>query len=103
LTGKLTISKRFEEDGWDYFVMNLDVSANPDIPKDFSGMSGGGIWWTRWSCDERFRRFVVENPFEDIILAGVSFFQTNPRDRRLLGHGSKSIYELLYQHVTSAI
>jgi hypothetical protein len=97
------ISKQFEEGGWDYFVMRLDIDANSDIPRDFSGMSGGGIWWTRWCCDERLERFVVENRFEDIIVAGVSFFQTNIHERRLIGHGPKSIYELLYQHVSNTI
>ncbi len=97
------MSKQFEEGGWDYYVMNLDIAANPDIPTDFSGMSGGGIWWTRWSCDEGLENFVVENPSRDIILVGVSFFQTSPHDRTLLGHGPKSIYELLHRHVTSTI
>jgi len=70
------VSKQFEEAGWDYFVMNLDIPANLDIPKDFSGMSGGGIWWTRWACDEKFEKFVVANLSEDTKVAGVSFFQT---------------------------
>lgn len=93
------VSRRFEKSKWDYFVMNIDTPANPDIPKDFSGMSGGGIWWTPWGCDEKQERFSFEAPS----LAGVSFFQTGPRDRMLLGHGPKSIYKLLYQHVLSTI
>ena len=97
------LSRCLERDNWDYLVMRLDTSANPDIPRDFSGMSGGGIWWTRWTCDESLQRFVVENPSRDILLAGVSFFQTGNHDRMLLGHGPKSIYELLYQVVCKSI
>ena len=97
------LSKQFEEAGWDYFVMNLDIPANPDIPTDFSGMSGGGIWWTRWGCDKNQKRFVVANPSQDIIVAGVSFFQTGSHNRMLIGHGPNSIYELLYQYVHRTI
>jgi hypothetical protein len=97
------VSRQFEEAGWDYFVMNLDIPANPDIPKDFSGMSGGGIWWTGWSCDEKFEKFVVANLFEDMKVAGVSFFQTGSQNRMLLGHGPKSVYELLYRYVLETI
>ncbi|MCF8082244.1 MAG: hypothetical protein K9M96_04060 [Deltaproteobacteria bacterium] len=97
------VSKQFEESGWDYCVMNLDIPSNPEIPRDLSGLSGGGIWWTRWGCDETLERFVVANPFEDMILAGVSFFQTGSQKRLLLGHGPKSIYEQLYQHVLKTL
>lgn len=97
------LSKLIDADGWDYLVMNLDIEANPEIPRDFSGMSGGGIWWTRFSCDERLENFSVENPTEDIMIAGVSFCQTHIRERRIIGHGPKSIYELLYKHVKQSI
>ena len=93
------VSRCFEDNEWDYFVMSLDTPANPDIPKDFSGMSGGGIWWTPWGCDESQEIFSFEAPS----LAGVSFFQTGKSNRTLLCHGPKSIYELLYEHVLSTI
>lgn len=97
------VARQFEENGWDYYVMRLDVPANPDIPRDFHGMSGGGIWWTRWGCDERHERFFVEDFSKDILVAGVSFYQTDPHDRMIIGHGPKSIYEILYQHVLGSI
>jgi hypothetical protein len=96
------VSRYFESDSCDYFVMSMDIAANPDIPREFSGMSGGGIWWTKWSCDEELKRFIVKDNSRDMLLVGVSFFQTGPRDRTLVGHGPKSIYELLYQAVVRA-
>ena len=89
------VKKCFEINDWDYFVMSLNTPENPEIPKDFSGMSGGGIWWTSWSCDEKQKMFRFKSPS----LAGVSFFQTRESNRVILGHGPKSIYELLYKYV----
>ena len=89
------ISRQFDEDGWDYYIIDLDIEENSDIPKDYSGMSGGGIWRAKFHCDEMKEKFEIDN----IIFMGVNFFQTSINRRKLIGHGSKSIYELLYQHV----
>ena len=85
----ITLEKDSSED------VDLDIEENSDIPKDYSGMSGGGIWRAKFHCDEMKEKFEIDN----IIFMGVNFFQTSINRRKLIGHGSKSIYELLYQHV----
>jgi hypothetical protein len=93
------VARSFEFCEWDYFVMSINTPENPDIPKDFSGMSGGGIWWTPWGCDENQEVFNFEAPS----LAGVSFYQTGKKNRTILGHGPKSIYKYLYENVLGTI
>lgn len=84
-----------EVDRWDYLSVNLNTPENPVIPKNFDGVSGGGVWRTMWGSDSDQTRFVVSNLIEDCFLVGVSFYQTGEDGRQLLAHGSNSIYNRL--------
>ncbi len=90
------ISEYFEYDGWDYQIMGLDLDSNPEIPDNFVGMSGGGIWKIKFHVSEDKTKFAVENPNRDIALVGVNFNQTDLPGRQIIGHGPKSIYQALY-------
>jgi hypothetical protein len=83
-------------DGWDYIIIALNIPENPDIPKDYSGVSGGGVWRTNWGCDRERACFVVPNVFEDCIFSGVCFYQTGEKERSLIAHGPISIYKMLF-------
>ena len=91
------IDKKLEIAGWDYFVMDLNIEENPDIPGNCAGMSGGGIWRTCFFMDNNLEHFRVENVHKDIVFSGVSFYQTGKKGRQIIGHGPKSIYECLYE------
>lgn len=90
------ISEYFEYDGWDYQIMGLDLDSNPEIPDNFVGMSGGGIWKIKFFVSEDKTKFTVENPTRDIIIVGVNFNQTDLPGRQIIGHAPKSIYQALF-------
>lgn len=92
-----------EKDGWDYLELDVDLmdvtlDGKEQMPESLEGISGGGIWCIKFSMDPRF---TIENFNRDIIFAGVSFCQTDVKDkhRRIIGHGPKSIYENLLSWV----
>jgi hypothetical protein len=91
------ISDYFEHDGWDYQIMGLDLDSNPEIPDTFVGMSGGGIWKIKFFVSEDKTKFEIENPNKDIVIVGVNFNQTDLPGRQIIGHGPKSIYQVLYR------
>lgn len=90
------MSEYFEYEGWDYQIMGLNLDKNPEIPKDFVGMSGGGIWKIKFFVSEDKTSFAIENPSQDIAIVGVNFYQTDLPGRQLIGHGPESIYQALY-------
>jgi len=84
-----------EIDGWDFLSVDLNIPENPEIPKSFGGVSGGGVWRTMWNCDSDQTRFVVSNLIEECVFVGVCFYETGEDDRQLIAHGPGSIYERL--------
>jgi len=77
---------------WDYLFMNLSLNQNPEIPKAYGGMSGGGIWRAAFWMSPDQTEFSVEDEQRDILLSGVAFYQTGLHDRQIIGHGPKSLY-----------
>lgn len=75
--------------------MNLDIDSNSKIPSDLVGMSGGGIWRAKFRINADRTRFWIEDRGRDIILAGVTFWQTPIEGRQLIAHGPRSIYRAL--------
>jgi len=96
------IARRFSNGKWDYALIDLDAEENPDIPKDFEGMSGGGLWRAGYRMKKDRSRFWFDNVGRDIVLAGVTFWQTDSEGRQLIAHGPKSIYESLVPLVGNA-
>lgn len=93
------VQQRFEVDSWDYLNIALDLDANPDLPSSFVGVSGGGVWRTRFGTDETAARFKVANRYRDIFWVGVAFYETSLEGRSLTAHGARSIYQRLYEGV----
>ena len=91
-----------EHDGWDYFFVNLDIEANPEIPVDFGGVSGGGLWRAKYRVTANRDRFWIEDPGRDIVLVGVNFLQTALPGRQLVAHGPRSIYERVFNDMGRA-
>lgn len=86
---------------WDYLFVNLNLDQNPEIPKDYHGMSGGGIWRATFSLSADQSVFVIEKPSRDIVLSGVMFYQTGPEGRQIIGHGPRSLYATLPDRLAS--
>lgn len=89
------IEKVIKLEDWDYLYVNLNLESNIPIPANLEGMSGGGIWRVIFSVSSEPRGFSISDPNKDIVLQGITFFQTALRGRQLIAHGPKSIYELL--------
>jgi hypothetical protein len=83
--------KTFERAGYDYIDMSSRRSLQPEIPKHFGGVSGGGFWHfdvARYPSGE-----YVPARFN---LAGVAFYQLPESDPDIVTirhHGPRSIYE----------
>jgi len=91
------LKEKYERDGWDYLALDLNLEEGEQIPEDVRGMSGGGIWRTKFSMAPNLEAFVIENVYRDIIFSGVNFCQTRieKRHSKIIGHGPKSIYQCL--------
>lgn len=85
--------------GWDYLTVELNIPDNPSLPSNFGGVSGGGLWRTFYSTNEKKEKFIVENKFEDIILSGVNFFQLYEGGSKLIAHGPSSVYHELLKYL----
>lgn len=96
-----TVEKMSVDSGdWDYLFVNLNLRKNPKIPRDYGGVSGGGIWRASFYMSEDQSALAIKNPSRDIVLSGVAFYQTNEERRQIIGHGPKSLYSTLYEHIS---
>lgn len=84
---------------WDYLSVNLNLQQNPELPRDYGGVSGGGIWRVAFCLSNDQSEFAVENLRRDIVLSGVAFYQTGEERRQIIGHGPKSLYATLHEHL----
>lgn len=98
-----TVEKRVEVSPWDYLFVDLNLPQNPEIPTNYQGVSGGGIWRVQFCLSPDETVFAVTNPQHDIFLAGVAFYQTGVEGRQILGHGPKSLYDTLSGYVIEGV
>ena len=86
------VKGRFTRGEFDYLELGVSYLLPSKPIRDFSGMSGGGIW--RVALFKRESEDVSKMRFEHLYLAGVCFFQTEiGKDRcQIRGHGGNSIY-----------
>jgi len=89
------VDKYVSVDVWDYLFMNLSLNQNPEIPRAYGGMSGGGIWRAAFWMSPDQTEFAVEDEWRDILLSGIAFYQTGLDGRQIIGHGPKSLYSTL--------
>lgn len=87
------VERPLSHDGWDYSYVRLDLDANPEIPRDYGGVSGGGLWRVKFRVSEDRKTMHVEMPSRDIVLVGVLFYQSATQGLRLIAHGPNSVYE----------
>jgi hypothetical protein len=80
----------------DYFTIPIAPSAPPPVPKEFGGMSGGGLWQI-----PLVRRESAELDHARPLLSGLAFYQ-HPVTRAgsaLRCHGRASLYGVAYDAI----
>lgn len=73
-------------------LLRFDPDRMTEIPASFAGMSGGGLWLLGLVKDDNGIYRVADGR-----LAGVAYYQTE--DRAIIGHGPRSIYEVLVREM----
>jgi hypothetical protein len=84
------VTNYFDRDNFDY--LDFKVHEACVIPKDYRGVSGGGLWQVIFDKDHNGKTII-----KDRILSGVAFYQSDPENdkRTIRCHGQRSIYGLL--------
>jgi hypothetical protein len=76
---------------FDYVDTEIDYNVGPKLPRDFGGVSGGGLWSVSVSADRNASHLKIE----DFFFCGVAFYQSGiERQKRVVRHHfTQSIYE----------
>jgi len=97
LTGFGSIRGTYTFGEYDYCDFRVEYNSSPNIPDNFGGISGGGLWQIplRKSSEQTIE------PIE-YILSGVAFYQTERTGlyRWVKCHGRNSIYDMAYSFIT---
>lgn len=80
----------FESDNYDYYDSDVIYTDTNNLPKNFGGISGGGLWQTTVGKN-RLGEFSILQSY----LSGIVFWQSViENDKRYLrSHGRRSLYE----------
>ncbi len=94
-----SVHERKSIGGHDLIDVGVDYSQQSDTQQDFSGISGGGLWKITSFKNEQGKLSPTE-----FILSGVTFYQTEIRDRfrTIRCNGTRTIYEGLNQETISS-
>lgn len=94
VTGCSGIERAWNDGQHDYFDLSVLYKDENELPTDFRGVSGGGLWKIPLSRNED-GVITAQEP----ILAGVAFYQTavEGKKRSIRCHGPRSIYQMVYQ------
>jgi hypothetical protein len=78
-------------DGYDYSDFPISVDAT-DVPRDWGGMSGGGVWQVRLKREGD--TIVNQRP----LLSGIMYYQTmvSAKAVSIKAHARRSVYEAAY-------
>jgi len=85
------------KDGFDYYDSEVNYADAVNVPINFGGVSGGGIWHFALGMKDKKVQVISK------VLAGVVFYQSPiKKNKRLLrGHGIESIYRHGINHLLS--
>ncbi len=83
--------EEFDSRGYDYIDAIFDGKPDADWPKDFSGLSGGGLWQVVLERNESTGKISCRQ----ILLIGVPFSQIpeSPTRSKIRCHGINSVYD----------
>ena len=95
------VSKREDDSLFDFVHLVMSGLRMRDLPENFGGMSGGGVWRVPLlkKKDDPTPKIYLGNE----LLAGVAFFQTAIRNDtcEIRCHAAKSIYERVYEALSN--
>lgn len=90
------IEREYTDKGFDYIEAGVDHASGGGVPEHLGGVSGAGLWQVPVS-----KLKDGQTKADDPILLGVAFWQTsvNQGKSKVICHGRKSIYDILYDLV----
>ena len=96
-SGAAGVDTEYERDGYDYFDVPITYTKEFSIPRDFGGMSGGGLWQVPLIK----KRSTGKLQHEELLFSGVVFYQQPIRDNESMVrcHGRRSVYEIAYDAI----
>jgi len=85
----------------DYFLLRVSYRGGSTMPRDFGGASGGGLWQVRLVKRKSDAEITHKRP----ILSGVAFYQEpiQSEETAIKCHGRRSVYEVAYEAIRSAV
>jgi hypothetical protein len=88
-----SLEKRYEDGSFDFLELNVSYKQPSEAVESFAGVSGGGAW--RIPLRKRLEDPIENVDFNEIILSGVAFYQTEIEGdrRRIRCHGGRSIFQ----------
>lgn len=92
------VNPPFVRDRHEYFDLVVAFS-DPSVPRDFKGMSGGGLWQVSLTRDA-----TGQLTHKQAFLSGIAFYQEPVAENRSLVrcHGRQSIYDVAYAKLTGS-
>jgi hypothetical protein len=92
---------RHVEGGYDFIDVAGDRTTTASIPRDFGGVSGGGLWTFGVIRPEGAPAGIED--FVDLTLAGVAFYQLDVSSDRpnVRCHGPKSIHKIALVEISN--
>jgi hypothetical protein len=90
ITGPVRLAKTRQQDGFDYFSIEVNSNASYTLPRSFGGASGCGIWYMDFVKTEDIKTFRLNQ----VVLGGMAFYQSEMDDERrfIECHSVESIY-----------
>lgn len=90
LCGAAGVDKEYTKGEYDYFEVDAHYNKGNQIPIDFGGISGGGLW----QVTLKQQKDILEA--DEMILSGVVFYQSPLSNnlRSLKCHGRRSVYKI---------
>tara|TARA_B110001469_G_C9619055_1_gene308387 strand:- start:382 stop:1224 length:843 start_codon:yes stop_codon:yes gene_type:complete len=81
----------YVDEEFDYIEFTSHHGTNPDLPENYGGMSGGGLWHVNMTYGTKSKNFTYEH--DSVQLCGVAFFQEHESEgvMKITGHGSQSL------------
>jgi len=91
-------NRQFVLKGYDYIEVDVEYISSVNIPTNFGGVSGGGLWQVTVKESREGQLEPVQYFF-----CGIPFYQSELRDNKrfLRCHGRESIYRIAFDHVKS--
>ncbi|TAK06472.1 hypothetical protein EPO44_05370 [bacterium] len=99
LAGMGGVNSSYTVGNYDYFIFPVSYGGRSEAPRNFGGMSGGGLWQVTLEKDSH-GELTRQTP----LLSGIVFYQgpIKANQSTLSCHGRRSVYEVVYEALKGA-